>query len=160
MSGAFFDVKNAADLKSSGFCSGLRVSNGEVLILRVFLDNDAPDTLAKAGEAKDVRLSLNPDTEISALQHVRAEITASNAIPSLISATVELGAGQPFRLDLVSGSGRVYTTANPNPGLSLTDAVWRGSAPLGYMSLDGNILPGYQYALLAVVQVRVTFVVA
>jgi hypothetical protein len=156
---AWFTVKSSQRLDAGGFCSSGRVGDGDILLFRSYVENSAADNLAEPdgqgeGVARDVRLHIQVDQEVASLRRVTGHISASNTEPKAIGSVVELSSDQPFRLDVVSGSARLYSNAAPQ-GVSLSDDLWRTGVHLGQ---NGSLVPGYQHAQIITFQARVTFV--
>ena len=155
---AFFGVKLADDKQEGGFCSSRRVSDGDRVLLRFYVENSASDILVDeswkgVGLADGVVARIDPDETPSTLYRVRATISSTTSTPKEIYSSVELMSDYPIRLDYVAGSGMLYSNAHP-AGIAVD--VWRTGGPLGYEQLDGRVPPGYRYALIGTVEARVT----
>lgn len=160
---AFFDVRYKENTEAGSYCNGLKVKDGDLLVLRTFLENGAPDSTAGEvlqgpGVATGTRLRLLADDDVSSLRRIQASISADNAQPPIIWDTIELAADNPFRLDFVRGSGTAISNAQ-TASFRLPDEVWgeRG-ALIGSRALDGRVPPGYAYLIVLHATVRVTFV--
>jgi hypothetical protein len=153
----FFDVKSAKDNKTGGFCGGLRVVDGDHLLLRVYVENSGgfmpkdPDR----NVAHDVALHLASDSDVATLRRVTAFLSSSNATPAQVYSTVELESDQPFRIDPVQDSGTVYSNSRPK-GVRLDSDPWDSRALLGTAKLDGEIRPTFEDTLIVTYEVRIT----
>jgi hypothetical protein len=153
----FLDVKDARIEKPGGFCGSRVVRDGDVLLLRAYVENSAADNLAGTpeGTARDVVLRFEPDGDLATLRRITATVTSSSTEPRSVTSVVELASDEPFRLDPIAGSGRVYSNARPG-GVTISPDPWRADSQLGGDRLDGVIEPGYQFAVLVTYRVRVT----
>ena len=145
----FFDAKNATDTKSGGFSDTTQVTDGETVLLRVYVHNDAASNLNNPnntgkGVAKDVKVRVYlPTGTYSALQ-ANAYVDASNAKPLEVADSTGFSANSPFSLSYVTGSATAYNNAHPT-GMKLSDSIVTSGAPVGYDTANG-IQPGcFQY---------------
>lgn len=158
----FFGVKLSTDA-AGGWCQSVAAKDGVVLRFRIYVKNSALDGLGSKGAARGVAFQVTKSEERATLQTVAAFLTAENTKPNRIWSQVEASSDKPFRLDLVEGSTRVhsnakqYDEASAGSGRKIDDAInaWQR---LGYGKDDGVILPGYEYALYLVFEMRVTHV--
>lgn len=157
---AFVDAKDTHVKTMGGYCRELAVVDGETLWLRAYAENSAQDPTRI--EPPDVRVATNSriefieDSDPSSLRMVTAVITSDNANPSRVWSTLALVGTTPFRLDLL-GQVIVYSNQHPS-GYPIADTAWNGGGALfGFDHADGQMRPGYQYALVVVATVRVTY---
>lgn len=154
----FFDVKSLSNAEAGGWCTSVRVSDGALVVLRVYVENSAGYNPEKpdASVARGVTLSVKSDPADSSLRVLRATLRADNTTPSAVFDEVELVGTSPFRIDPIAGSARVTSNVFP-AGIVLSDRVWTTGALLGTSSLDGNIRPLYEDSLIVTLEARVTY---
>lgn len=162
---AFFDVRLETSTAGGSYCNSLQVRDGDILVLRVYAENGAPD--ASVGEDGDgdgdgvalgTTVRISADDEVASLRHLRADVQSINSEPPVVWDTVELAADGPFRLDFLKGSAMLYSNAFPG-GASLDDSLWGASGGLiGSRGVDGRLGPGYSRDVVVQARVRVTFV--
>lgn len=150
----FHDVKDAAISTSGGFKDQLKVQDGQELLLRAYVHNNAAANLELDAENTRVRF-LIPTATSENLRTI-SYISADNATPKTVSDTVDLYADQPFALDYVEGSAIQYTNAVP-AGIALSDTIVAdGGALIGYDKADGNVPGCFKYASIVTIKVKVT----
>jgi uncharacterized repeat protein (TIGR01451 family) len=152
----FFDAKNAANTASGGYSDGTQVTDGEKVLLRVYVHNDASANLDNPNNTgpgvahnTSVRVYL-PTATATALQ-ANAYVDASNANPLEVSDSTGFSANSPFSLSYVTGSATAYNHAHPT-GMPLSDSIVTTGAPIGYQQADGNQPGCFQYVNLVTVE--------
>lgn len=159
---SFFDVKPMTDDESGGFCNTVHATDGDVLLLRAYVENSAadnlvdPETRTGEGLAENVQWTVRAEEERATLVKVVAELRSSTTRPKVIGDSVEITSDRPFRLDMVHGSATAYSNFFPE-GLPLGGDLAAG-VTVGSLALDGNVPPGYDYSLILTVEARVTAV--
>lgn len=154
----FFDVKSLSNTEAGGWCTSVRVSDGALVVLRVYVENSAGYNAAEpdASVARGVTLTVTTDPAESSLRVLRATLRADNTAPSAVFDEVEIVGTGPFRIDPIAGSARVTSNVFP-AGIVLSDEVWTTGALLGTANLDGNIRPLYEDSLIVTLEARVTY---
>ena len=155
----FFDAKNAANTQSGGFAGKVKVEDGETVLLRTYVHNNAADNLNDAahnykGIAKDAKVKIYLPTATANALRANSYVSASNAIPQEVADTVDFYGDQPFSLEYVPGSAITYNNAHTQ-GVRLNDSIVTTGAPLGYQNMDGTIPGCFQYANIVTIKVKV-----
>lgn len=105
----------------------LRVHDKELVILRAYFENDAAPNLNLY--ASDTRLAMQLPTEAATKQNVTGFISASNARPTTVWATVRLTALRPFYLVYDKGTAALWNNTTPaafwgtSRGVHLSDDI-------------------------------------
>ena len=170
---AFFEVKNAANTASDGFLHSATVTDGEELLLRVYVHNDAADNLNTVSDGKggfvgiatNTKLRISLPTVTSDVMRLNAYVSADNAAPAVVADTLDLAAqntNQNFSVSYVAGSAVAYNNAhtakdaNGNPiGMPLSDSIVSSGAALGYETANGMFPGCFQYVNVVTVKVKV-----
>lgn len=158
---AFFEVKDAANTQMNGFAGKAEVKDGQELLLRVYVHNNAADNLNGAnldgvGVAKNTKVRIHLPTDTAQALRANAYISADNAQPKEVSDTIDLMGqnGSNFKVEYVPGSAIQYTNAVPK-GIKLNDSIVTTGAPIGYEVANG-IVPGcFQYSSIVTIKVKV-----
>lgn len=112
---AFFDAKDATITNAGGYQDKLKVKNGQKIVMRVYIHNNANP--AKIGEAnataKNAKLQVLLPSNKAAANVAAAQISADNASPKFVSDTVDLSADNPFTIAF-DKSAPVNVTYRPN----------------------------------------------
>jgi uncharacterized repeat protein (TIGR01451 family) len=171
---AWFEVKDAADTNSDGFAHVATVKDGEELLIRAYVHNDAASNLndqldangQSKGIARNTRLHVWLPSVTDSVMRLNASITADNATPGTVSDTLDLNAqnsNQKFSISYVPGSAVAYNNAhtakdaNGNPiGMALSDSVvTNDGALLGFEQADGNVPGCMEYVNVVTLRVKV-----
>lgn len=154
----FHDVKDAANTSEGGFQDVMEVKDGQTLLLRAYVHNNAAANLNESGEgvAKNTKVQFLIPSDTKKNLRTISYVRADNAEPQQVSDTTDLYAAQPFSLDYVEGSATQYTNGTPN-GKSLDDSIVDGGAPLTSdgASKTGEYLGCFEYASIVTVEVKV-----
>jgi len=158
---AFFEVKDAANTQMNGFSGKAEVEEGQELLLRVYVHNNAADNLNGSnfdgpGVAKNTKVRIHLPTDTAQALRANAYISADNAQPQTVADTIDLMGqnGANFKVEYVPGSAEQYTNAVPK-GIKLSDSIVTSGAPIGYGAADG-IVPGcFQYSSIVTIKVKV-----
>lgn len=112
---AFFDAKDASVTASGGYQDSMSVSNGQRILMRVYVHNNAnPNTIGEAAAtARNTRIQVLLPTSSRTSHVTGANISADNANPATISDTVDLTGARPFTLSF-DRSAPVEVTYRPN----------------------------------------------
>ena len=157
----FFDVKDAANTNQGGFVDKISAKDGQELLLRVYVHNNAADNLNGtnfdgSGVAKNTKVRINLPTDTAQALRANAYISADNAQPQIVSDTIDMVGfnNGNFNVEYVPGSAMQYTNAVPK-GMKLSDSIVTTGAPIGYNSPDG-VVPGcFQYTGIVTIKVKV-----
>jgi uncharacterized repeat protein (TIGR01451 family) len=159
---AFFEVKDATHTGKGGFLGKADVTDGQTLLLRVYVHNNAADNLNGKnfdgpGVAKNTKVRVHLPTAIQNKMSANAYISADNAKPKVVASTIDLTGKNSanFGLEYVKGSAVAYTNAVPK-GIKLSDSiVGSNGARIGYKQADG-IVPGcFKYDAIVTLKVKV-----
>jgi uncharacterized repeat protein (TIGR01451 family) len=155
----FFDAKNAANTQSGGFAGRVKVEDGETLLLRTYVHNNAADNLNDAahgyrGVARDTKVKIYLPTATADALRANSYVSASNATPREVADSVDFYGDLPFSLEYVRGSAITYNNAHTQ-GIALNDSIVTTGAPLGYQNMDGTIPGCFQYANIVTIKVKV-----
>ena len=155
----FFEVKDAANTSTGGFTNRADVKNGQELLLRVYVHNNASSSLNGEnfdgeGVAKNTKVRVHLPTATDNALRANAYISADNAKPQVVADTVDFVGDRNFSLSYISGSAVAYTNAVPS-GIKLNDSIVDSGAPVGYEAANG-IVPGcFQYDMIVTLKVKV-----
>lgn len=155
----FFDVKPSSNTSQGGFVDKQKVKDGDELLMRVYVHNNAADNLNGtnfngAGVAKDTKARIFLPTASADALRANAYVSASNAKPVEVADTLDVYGDNKFKLDFVEGSARMYTNAVPS-GFTLSDSIVGNGAPIGYTGANG-VMPGcFQYTGIVTIKVKV-----
>jgi hypothetical protein len=123
---AFFEVKDASSTSvNEGFSDSLAVRDGQRIMMRVFIHNNANPSLMGIENAKAkntsvmVQLPSNLDTSNTPV----AYITADNATPRQISDTISLSGTGSFSLTFDQSSVNITDRSNEGNGDFVTHAA-------------------------------------
>ncbi|MEX0919706.1 MAG: hypothetical protein WDZ32_01035, partial [Candidatus Saccharimonadales bacterium] len=157
----FFDGKPASDTSTGGFSDPIEIGDlddGDELLLRVYVHNNAKESLNDSGEgiAKNthVRVDLPNNTDRSL--RATASISADNANPGTVYDTLDFtSANRPFNLDYVADSAVIHTNAMPN-GMNLSDdIITSNGAKIGYDKLNGEVPGCFEFTGIVTLKVKV-----
>lgn len=95
---AFFDAKDASITGPGGYQDKLNVKNGQKIVMRVYVHNNANPTVIgeEAAKALNTKLQVLLPTSKKTSHVTGAQISASNANPGIVSDTVDLVGDKPF----------------------------------------------------------------
>lgn len=156
----FFEVKDATNTETDGFSNRAEVENGQELLLRVYVHNNASSSLNGEnfdgpGVAKNTQVRVHLPTATDNALRANAYISADNAQPKVVADTVDFVGNSKFNLAYVPGSAVAYTNAVPS-GIKLSDNIVKDGAPVGYEAANG-IVPGcFEYDMIVTLKVKVS----
>lgn len=162
---AFFQVKDASNTQIGGFSHSTTVHDGEEVMLRVYVHNDAADNLNTVSDGKGGFKGVATNTQVrvwlpsvsDSTMRANAYVSADNAAPQEVSDTVDFAApvsNQKFTLTYEPGTAVAYNNQSPN-GLKLSDNIVTTGAKIGESKADG-VVPGcFQYANIVTLKVKV-----
>ena len=160
---AFFSVKDAANTASDGFLHQTTVKDGEEVLLRVYVHNNAADNLNGAnldgkGVAKNTQVRVWLPSVTDTTLRANAYVSADNATPQVVADTADLIApttSNKFSISYVPGSAIAYNNAVGQTGLKLSDSIVTTGALLGEAQADG-IVPGcFNFVNVVTLKVKV-----
>ncbi len=155
----FFDAKPASNTSQGGFTDKVKVKDGEEILVRAYVHNNAADNLNGKnfdgkGVAKNTKIRIYLPTAKASALRANAYVSASNATPKEVADTVDFYGDKAFTLEYVSGSAVAYNNANPK-GMKLADSIVNNGAALGYKNPNG-VFPGcFQYVNIVTIKVKV-----
>lgn len=155
----FFDAKDATNTASGGYSDTNTVTDGETVLLRMYVHNDAASNLddpdnTGPGVAHNTSVRVYVPTATATALQANAYIDASNANPGEVSDSTGFSANQAFSLSYVPGSAVTYNNAHPT-GMPLSDSIVTTGAPIGYNQPDGNFPGCFQYVNIVTIEVKV-----
>lgn len=158
----FFDAKNSTDTSSGGYVDTNQVTNGETLLLRVYVHNDAASNLDTVpdgnggfvGVAQNTKVRVYLPTATATALQANAYIDASNANPTEVSDSTGFSANGAFSLSYVPGSATAYNNSHPT-GMPLSDSIVTTGAPIGEEQADGTVPGCFNYVNIVTIEVKV-----
>lgn len=131
---AFVDSKPAFDNKNGSFCDMTNATyNGEVIVVRSFLDTSAASNLGGptgSGTVTGAHLRYSVSGNGTSLVTVTGIATAQN-ITNAIFDTTEIRAPWPFVLRPLANTANGYWGGNNRDGTPVSDTVWTTGAQVG-----------------------------
>jgi len=137
----FFEAKDAISTSvMDGFSDNLTVRDGQRLLMRVYIHNDAnPDFGAAVSTARNVRVQVRLNNSATGTGAAPiAYITADNAIPTTVSDTVSLTGSTPFSLAVDQNSPVSITSRINGEGDFITRPI-SGTAMSGVDNFSVNL---------------------
>jgi hypothetical protein len=112
---AFFDAKDATITGSGGYQDQLSVHDGQKIVMRVYIHNNAnPNAIGEAAAtAHNTRMQVILPSSKNAHQTAATQVSADNANPGSVSDTVDMTGANPFSLTF-DRSAPVNITYRPN----------------------------------------------
>ncbi|HMH31261.1 MAG TPA: hypothetical protein VK534_02180 [Methylomirabilota bacterium] len=112
---AFFDGKDAGITGSGGYQDAITVHDGQKLVLRTYIHNNAnPNAIGEAAAtAHNTRMQVLLPTSKKTTNTAASQITADNASPGTVSDTVDFSGASPFTVEF-DKSAPVQVTYRPN----------------------------------------------
>lgn len=163
----FLSAKPATDATDSNLSDDLAVRDGQEIILRTYVHNNADASLNSGGQgiARNTRVRIKLPTASNAALGVISYVSADNADTgvtdadgrrNVVSDSVRLhSAAAPFRLEYVAGSARLKNAAHP-AGHAMPDSIVGSTgARIGYQQLDGNVPGCFAYVGIVTIKVKV-----
>lgn len=160
---AFFEIKDAANTASDSFAHQTTVKDGQELLLRIYVHNNAADNLNGAnldgkGVAHDTKVRVWLPSVTDTVLRANAYVSAREATPQVVSDTVDMVApttANKFSISYVPGSAVAYNNFAGTAGLKLSDSIVTDGALIGMSQADG-VVPGcFKYANVVVLKVKV-----
>lgn len=158
----FFDGKPASNTDEGGFTNNIPVgdlSNGDELLLRVYVHNNAGEDTNESGVgiAENTRVRVDLPEGIDRSMRAQAYISADNAQPQTVFDSLDFqSVNRPFDLTYVEGSAMLYT--NPHPqGRQISDnIVGTAGAQIGYDEINGEVPGCFEYTAIVTIKVKVS----
>ena len=160
---AFFELKDAANTASDGFAHQMNVKDGQEVLLRIYVHNNAADNLNGTnldgkGVAHDTKVRVWLPSVTDTVLRANAYVSAKEATPQVVSDTVDMVApttANKFSISYVPGSAVAYNNFAGTAGLKLSDSIVTDGALIGMSKADG-IVPGcFKYANVVTLKVKV-----
>lgn len=155
----FFDAKPASNTSQGGFTDKVKVKDGEEILVRAYVHNNAASNLNGAnfngkGVAQNTKIRIYLPTAKASALRANAYVSADNASPKEVADTVDFYGDKAFTLEYMPGTAVAYNNANPK-GMKLGDNIVGNGTALGYQKANG-VFPGcFQYANIVTVKVKV-----
>lgn len=125
----------AGSLNGANVQDRINVKNGDVIVLRAYVHNNADPNLIgqSAAIARNVKIKVLIPTAKQKDHNLVSFISASNANPGTINDTMSLYASQAFNLEYVAGSAKFDHRADGVTMISegLNDSIVGGGTSLG-----------------------------
>lgn len=159
---AFFTLKDNSNTAAGGFAHNVTVHDGETVLLRLYVHNNAASDLNGAnldgtGVAKNTQVRVWLPSVSDSTMRANAYVSADNATPQTVSDSSDLTSGNSskFTLQYVPGSAVAYNNFAGTSGLKLNDSIVTTGAKIGEAKADG-IVPGcFDYVNVVTLQVKV-----
>lgn len=140
---SFFLVKPLENEAPGGWATKIEdLQVGQRFLMRAYIHNSGA-----AGDyaiARDVKIAVSLPNCSSRRISAYAFLESSTAFPSSVWSGVTLASTTPFAVSYVPDTARLFTNANPNPGISIpgTDFLSATGQLIG-QNLDGVVRGGY-----------------
>lgn len=147
---AFFDAKDATITGPGGYQDKMTVKDGQKIVMRVYVHNNANPAKTANHVAKNTKLQALLPTSKKATHVAAAQIGADNANPGTVSDTVDLVGDQPFTLAF-DKSAPVNVTYRPNGQGDYVTRALPGATFSNDHTLNANLgdMKGcFEYAVL------------
>ncbi|MEK7059727.1 MAG: hypothetical protein AAB971_03155 [Patescibacteria group bacterium] len=136
---AFFDGKDAGVSASGGYQDGISVHDGQRIVLRTYIHNNAnPNAIGEAAAtAKNTRMQVLLPTSKKTNNTAASQVTADNSNPGTVSDTVDFTGGNPFTVAFDT-SAPVQITYRPNGTGDFVTRTVPGAAFANNHTLNAN----------------------
>lgn len=148
----FFDAKPASNTGSGGFKDLTKVSDGQEILVRTYVHNNAAANLNKVATDTKVRISLPGGNEKT--MRMFSYVSSPDAQPVEVYDHTDLYGDERFQLEYVPGSAVSYTNAVPS-GIKLSDSIVTSGAKIGYTQADGRVPGCFEYTSIVTIKVKV-----
>lgn len=160
----FLDAHRVSDQGTVQPVDQIKVSDGEEIVLRMYVHNNAAANLNGAnfdgkGVATNTRAQITlPKNSGKALRSV-GFIMADNAAPKSVQDTADFYADRDFTVEYVPGSAKAVSNAVP-AGYQVNDSIVTSpnGALIGYNGPDGKVPGCFEYTMFVVIRVKVKMV--
>ena len=147
----FFTIKDADNKQAGGWSNDINdVQIGKRYLVRMLIHNSGSDDDFTV--ARDAKIKVSLPNCTSRRISSTGFLTSSTAFPSTVWSGVTLSSATSFALTYVPDTARLFTNANPNPGIQVpgTDFLSEIGQMVGYDKLDGAVRGGYQQSSIFV----------
>lgn len=126
------------------------------IVVRMYVHNNANQSLNESGKgiARNTRVRVFVPTATSDALRARGYITADNA--AMVEDTVDFTASNPFKVNYIPGSAKMYDNGKFKQGVKLSDDIVTTGALIGSDKLDGNVKGCFEYAIVVEMKLKVT----
>lgn len=139
--------------------SDVDVENGDIYVIRLYVNNNNPNGFDAIAEDVKVAFSI-PSTSGKQVQ-VNGFIESSNASPSEYWDCINFNSNKNFHLEYIYGSAILYNDGVSQGWVTLGDEIAteasKGGVLIGYNALDGCIPGGAAYKSYVTIQVKVVY---
>ena len=139
---------------SGGFTDPVNVSNGDEVLVRVYVHNNADKSLNESGEgvAKNTRVRVELPTGFTNSQDLKGYVSADNATPEVVTDNMTLNSAEKFGVDYVEGSATIKTNQMDR---AVSDDIVDDGVLIGDDKLDGELKGCFEYVALVTFKVKV-----
>jgi len=149
----------AIDLHGTWDGNDVDVENGEIYVIRLYVNNNNPNGFDAIAEDVKVAFSI-PSTSNRQIQ-VNGFIESSNASPSEYWDYINFNSNRNFHLEYCYGSAMLYNDGIGQGEIALGDEIVTkasaGGVLIGYNALDGCIPGGDAYKSYVTIRVKVVY---
>jgi uncharacterized repeat protein (TIGR01451 family) len=157
----FFSIADAAT--PTALSHQATVRDGEEVILRVYVNNDASvdkngTNLDGDGIAKNTQVRVALPTISGNTLQVSAFVSADNAQPKMVNDslnTASSSSDEMFSLSYEPGTATLSNNSVGDAGLKLSDDIVKNGTAIGYSKADGNLPAWFQYAGVVTLKAKV-----
>ena len=149
-------VRDASVGTAGGWEYSVRVQPDRTYIVRIYIENSS---IYGVGElaSLDTRVMVNLPTCTGNVIASNGFVSSSNAFPHKIWGGITFQSDEEFNLAYVEGSASLTTNAHPEGVPIGSEFLTSMGSMLGYETLDGVVLPGYEYSMYFTFEVRPQF---
>jgi hypothetical protein len=136
----FVQARRGSELqKLGGYSDVLSITAGEVVLVRLYIDNAAWEgrVAPGAGVAHETRVRVEVPLDPSQVHYIYGYISANNARPRMVWDGITLESKQKTVLHYVFGSGQ-WWRGLPTGAIAVPDALMEDGTPLGSNALNGE----------------------
>ncbi len=142
----------------------INVEDGKTYIVRLYAHNNNPR--GRDAVAKNVKVAFNIPGDTANTIRVNGFVSSSNATPTEYWDHVDFTSDQPFHLEYIAGSARLFNNGAANVesaddrGAVISDDLVRNpnGVKIGYDTIDSGCIPGcYQYDEFVSILVKAVF---
>jgi hypothetical protein len=133
------------------YAKQMQVKDNQEVALEVYFHNNAASNLNLVAKNTTVKVALPSSKTTDA--EVKATVSADNATPQSVWATADLTNTQPFTLEYITGSAKLWT--NYVSGVAVSDNIVNSGALVGTSGTDGKVPGCSQYSGYVTIRVRV-----
>ena len=152
----FVVVKDAANTSEGGWQDDVTVQPGKEYLVRVYVHNNAADSLNLTATNTRVMAALGTNTGTKV--GLTGYVSADNATPGEVWDDASFTSSNSFNMAYVAGSAKIYNNATGAAGRSVSDSIVDGSGALvGYAANDGKVPGCFQYASYVTFKVKPQF---